>query len=315
MSTLVKASVIIPTYNRGRFVREAVDSVLNQTFNDYEIVVVDDGSVDDTKEVLASYGNRIRYIYQTNSGVSAARNRGILSSNGEYVAFLDDDDLWLPRKLELQIKYLDEHPEVGLLFSNTNTATTGEDLRFANKKMSQISKPHRGKVFRELFVENFIPCCSVVVRRICFDKVGLFDPSLRNAQDYDMWLRIARFFRVDYIDQPLAIYRHHVHSLSHGVEKEIESEILLRKKMISLDPSLLVQFSHQTIKEAYYRSHVHLGWVQMWKGDLKKARKNYWQYIQLDPLDPRVYVLVMITILPFRLISKFGGLARHFTHL
>ncbi len=315
MSSLVKVSVVIPVYDGGRFIRDAVNSVLNQTFKDYEIIVVDDGSVDDTKEVLSSYGNRIKYIYQSNRGVSAARNRGIRASKGEYIAFLDQDDLWLPRKLELQVKYLGEHPTVGLVFSDTQSVAVGKlpafDRRFVNKRAFQISRPHRGKVFRDLFVQNFVPTLTVVVRKICFDKVGLFDPSVDSAEDYDMWLRIARFFSLDYIDQPLATYRMHAQSLIHNVEKHLESMILTRKKMIGLEPSLLIQLSHQTMTKVYYRFYVYLGMVHMLKGDGRKSRKNYRQYIQLDPSDPRIYLLVIMTFLPFRCISKLASLAHN----
>jgi glycosyltransferase involved in cell wall biosynthesis len=315
MSILVKVSVIIPTYNRGRLVCEAIDSVLNQTFSDYEIVVVD-SSVDNTQKILASYGNRLQYVYQCKNGVSAARNKGILSSSGEYIAFLDDDDLWLPNKLALQVKYLDDHPDVGLLFSDTGRAKGRQLVKCDRERGFQFSRSHRGHVFAELFINNFIPCCSVIVRRTCFDKVGLFNPSYTIGEDYDMWLRIARFYIIDYIDQPLAIYRNHEQQDLHSdVEKAIESVIMLKRKLIDLNPSLFAQFEHKTMKEAYYRSYVRLGWVQMWRGDVGKARKNYRQYIQLDSSDPRIYILMMLTLLPFGLISRLKRFASRFDNL
>jgi len=301
-----KVSVIIPTYNAGKFVREAVDSVLNQAYEDYEIIVVDGGSVDNTRELLSSYGEKIRFIRQTDRGVAAARNVGILNSKGEYVAFLDADDQWLSQKLKLQVKYLDEHPAVGLVFSDAWCITGGEplpsDFHFV-KRTSQISKPFSGKVFDKLFVRNFIPCLSVLVRRTCLDKVGLFDTDLSLAEDYDLWLRVARITSVHYIDQPLAIYRKHVDSLSHNIEsaeKEIESIILLKKKMIDFDPSLRAKLSHQTMETAYYHYYIDLGIIQFKKGERRKARKNFRQYIQLSLSNPRVYFLVLITVIPFR---------------
>jgi len=313
-NVLPKVSVVIPSYQAGRFIREAVDSVLHQSYKDYEIIIVDDGSTDNTKEVLASYGDRIKVLNQNNMGVSAARNKGIMSSRGEYIAFLDADDLWLPDKLERQVTLLEEHPEIGLVFSDMwvvgETDVPARDRPFLGKSAFQIGKPSKGKVFKHLFLNDFIPMPTAMVRRRCFEKVGLFDSAYDSCEDYDLWLRLSQHFSIDYVDKPLAIYRMHGGSLIHDLEKHFGCLISLRKRALRENPSLLREFDPDTMDRVYYRFHVYLGMIQMSKGDQKGARENYHEYIRLNPHDPRIYSLLLATFLPARLVSRLMVLAQ-----
>ena len=214
-----KVSVIIPAYNHGRFLREAIQSVLEQTFQDWELIVVDDGSTDETSEVVASFPDpRIRYIYQKNQGNAAARNRGIELARGEFIAFLDADDLWLPMKLEKQVAQLDSlPPTVGLVyadlhfFNHEDGAITGRLLQASGQ-----FDPPRGKVFSQIVRRKwggergwFIIPTTALIRREVFQRVGLFDESLRRHVDWEMWVRIAAAYEVDVLNEPLAKYRHH----------------------------------------------------------------------------------------------------------
>jgi glycosyltransferase involved in cell wall biosynthesis len=189
-----KVSVIIPTYNRKDMVTETIESVLNQTMRDFEVVVVDDGSVDNTGEVLMSrFGGRINYIYQTNRGRCVARNRGLLESTGRYVVFLDSDDLLLPGSLEAQSQYLDMHPSTGVIYSDGYYCDEfGRNL----ERISETRPPLRGKDMLETLVLSnvIIAPHSAMVRRSCFDALGypFFDESLSVGEDTEFWIRLAR---------------------------------------------------------------------------------------------------------------------------
>jgi GT2 family glycosyltransferase len=203
-------SVIIPTHNRGLLLEKAIRSVLAQTYPHREIIVVDDGSTDDTRSRVQAYVPSVRYIYQPNQGAAAARNTGIAHGRGEYVAFLDDDDLWLPRKLELQAKLLVENPRVGLVY----TWRLLTDLE--GHVLPQIQRPmHRGNVLGELLLGCFVVPSVVMVRREWLDRVGLFDTGLRTGEDWDLWLRLAiAGCRFEVVPEVLVMNRFHAGQLS-----------------------------------------------------------------------------------------------------
>lgn len=207
-------SVIIPTYNRAHLVTEALRSVFGQTFKEYEVIVVDDGSTDGTGEILKSYADRIRYIYQENEGIAGARNRGILLSRGKYIAFLDSDDRWLPEKLERQIAYLEAHPKVGLLCTHLFRYEIGRE------EAREKCPPKFPKDFEELLEgPNGVPTSTAVVRRDCFMAVGLFDPTLPPIEDWDMWLRIAQRFQMDCLKEVLSENRKHPENTTKDLTK------------------------------------------------------------------------------------------------
>ncbi len=205
----MKVSAIILTYNRAHLVTEAIDSVLTQSFKDFELIVVDNCSSDDTESAVKSYNDeRIRYFKHQNNGlIGVNRNYGIKKSRGEYIAFLDDDDLWLPEKLEKQVGLLDSNKELGLVYSDTYLIENDGHLR-KNAYFHHI-KPFRGNAFNELLRANFIPMLTVVIRREMLDKVGEFNPRYKICLDYDLCLRIAAVYPIDFIEQPLAKYRIH----------------------------------------------------------------------------------------------------------
>ena len=220
-------SVIIPTYNRAGLIQEALESVLRQTFKDYEIIVVDDGSTDNTPEVLKPYRHRIRYVHQENQGISAARNWGILLSRGAYIAFLDSDDLWYPEKLEKQIAYLEAHPKVGLLY--------GQILCRTDSGIEKVLPRRVVTSFQELLREsNTIPTSVVVARKKCFESVGLFNASFPVAEDFELWLRVARHFQIDYLRGIVAEYRMHGSNTTQNLEKVYRGYLKVFDKVLSV---------------------------------------------------------------------------------
>ena len=195
-------SVIIPTYSRGWILEEALDSVLSQDFQDYELIVVDDGSTDNTREILAGYGNEITVLRQVNKGVSAARNRGIAEAAGRLIAFLDSDDLWLPQKLSRQVDFFNSHPEA--LISQTEEIWIRNGIRVNPKDRHR--KPS-GMIFERSLGLCLVSPSAVMIRKALFDAVGVFDESLPACEDYDLWLRISCRYPVHLIDTPLIVKR------------------------------------------------------------------------------------------------------------
>ncbi len=201
-------SIIIPAYNSREYIGKAIESATSQSFKNIEIFVVDDGSTDGTKDAVESYirDSKIRYIHQENKGPAAARNLGISKSSGEFIAFLDADDIWLPDKLEQQMPLFDD-PEVALVFSDTEIFGDG----FPFKKHSEFSRFARGDVYAKLIMGNFIPTSSVVVRRVAMDEAGGFDEDKKISigEDYFLWLMIARKYKFDFSPESLVKYRIH----------------------------------------------------------------------------------------------------------
>jgi|SRR5215471_15712208 len=226
-------SVVIPTYNNARFLPEALDSLLGQTFRDFELIVVDDGSTDDTLEVLKPYRHLIRYLRKENGGPASARNLGIRHATGDLIAFQDADDIWLPDKLRLQIDYLREHSEIGVVFSDVTFF--GAERR-ETCCVKQRFSPKAGMTFENLFHDHFVGMSTVVVRGSCLDEVGLFDESLIGAEDYNLYLRLAKKFQFGFLDEPLIKKRLHDDNLSNNLEQMLHDELANLKKIAALFP-------------------------------------------------------------------------------
>ena len=230
MSETPRVSAIIPTYNYARYVAAAIKSVLAQSFKDLEIVVVDDGSTDETTETLRPFAERIRYIPQVHRGLAAARNVGIRVARGRYLAFLDSDDLWLPDKVSMQVARLDAEPAVGVVYC--------EAVLF--DEASQTVIPHSywshhpsGRILPWLIRQNVVPSPTPMVRRELFDQVGPFDESLSACEDWDMWIRIAQVSEFAYVDRVLAEYRVHSANMSLDHERMMTNRLRVLEKAFS----------------------------------------------------------------------------------
>lgn len=191
-----KVSVIIPTFNRKEVLPRAIESVLNQTFKDFELIVVNDGSTDDTEELLKNYN--VKVITTDNHGVSSARNIAIESAKGEWLAFLDSDDEWLEDKLEAQIQFASEHPELNIIH--------GDEIWIRNGiRVNQMKKHQK---FGGWIYEKCLPLClispsCVMIHKTIFEDVGMFDPAMIVCEDYDLWLRITKDYEVGFVNRPL----------------------------------------------------------------------------------------------------------------
>ena len=208
MSQAPLVSAVVPTYNRAHLIPDAIRSVLEQDYRPLEVIVVDDGSTDSTRSVLArEFGERIRYICQENAGPAAARNTGIRASHGEYIAFLDSDDLWLPGKLTAQVDALSRHPECALVYGKAIEGT--EDGRPTGRVYRNSDRGRTGDNFELVLRWAPIATPAVVVRRSALDQVGLFDETLRVTEDTDLFLRLTMQCPAAYIGRAVAAIRAH----------------------------------------------------------------------------------------------------------
>jgi glycosyltransferase involved in cell wall biosynthesis len=226
-------SVVIPNYNYGRYLGQAIDSVLAQTYPRLEVIVVDDGSTDDSVGVLTKYASRVRWIRQRNQGVSAARNQGIREANGDLIGFLDADDLWNPDKLTQQVVLLAK-PAVGMVYSGLQYITaSGQSLG------TNLSGGH-GHLLRELALLRGpgVPATgsSALVRSECFKRVGLFDTELSTSADWDMWRRIACHYEIEIVRAPLVSYRLHETAMHRNIDR-FEQDMLRAFSRMFTDPS------------------------------------------------------------------------------
>jgi glycosyltransferase involved in cell wall biosynthesis len=193
-------SVIIPSYNRYNRLIQAIESVLSQSFRDFELIVIDDGSTDNTPEIKDIFNGKIKYFRQENSGVSSARNKGISSANGMYIAFLDSDDLWLPSKLQVQADYIKKNPEI--LIHQTDETWIRNGVRV--NPMKKHAK-RDGSIFISSLELCLVSPSAVVIHKCLFDKYGLFDEDMPVCEDYDMWLRISAHEKIGLIPDQLII--------------------------------------------------------------------------------------------------------------
>lgn len=250
-----KISVIIPTYNRAAYIADAIRSVQAQTYSDVEIIVADDGSTDQTAEVVAGFGERVKYFSLPHRGQPAAtRNGGLHVAKGEFVAFLDSDDLYLPHKLALQLAAFERYPEVGVVYSNGHLFR--DDPRQPTGYILDGLPTPSGDVFPDLLRGNFLSTPIVLVRRACIEAVGVFDerPDFFAVEDYDLWLRIAAQFPMVYIPGDVAAVRRHQQNISRDVAILRQRVLWVLAKTETLHPQLVSQHAG-ACHEGYARNH------------------------------------------------------------
>ena len=303
----MKVSVIIPTYNSAQYIRKAVQSVFDQTYKDYEVIVVDDGSTDNTREIIKQYEGRIKYFFQENKGSALARNQAIKLSQGELIAFLDSDDTWLPHKLKTQMNYLSEHPDVALIHSNISFMQDNQLISF--KKA--IAERHKGfSIFGELYLGNFITTSTVVLSRDCLNSVGLFDEDLRQGQDYDLWLRIAAKFRIGYQDIITTIYRIHDKNISKNAIRGKAHDLAILKKINSMCPELVNGIDIKKREKRHFDINYSLGYRYFCQYDLNNARKYFLKALHYNRFAIRPYIYIASSFWSKGTIDKIRSLKR-----
>ncbi len=271
-----KVSVIIPAYNAMTYLPETLESVLQQTFTDFEVLIVDDGSSDNIVQWANGLtDDRVKFIFQSNEGVSTARNLAISKASGDYIAFLDADDLWEKTKLEKQAQFLDDNPTVGLV-ATWMILTDEQGNPGAEVKIDF----EQGNIRKELIEISLIPCGSIpMVRRVCFDEVGLFDPTLRFGEDWEMWTRIAADYDFGLIKETLVYYRQHSKNSSKNSQQILPDFDRLIEKMFDSVPQELLAIRTKT----YGRMNLYIAWKSLENEDYQGARDFSNQAIKSYP--------------------------------
>lgn len=291
-------SVIIPSYNAGPLLRDAIESVMKQTYGDCEIIVIDDGSTDETPSLIHSYGTRIRSYRQANRGASAARNLGIAKARGKYIAFLDSDDVWLPTKLAEQVPLLDADPSLGLVYSDWTVISGRVVVAHSFLK----GKPaESGYAFEAIVRCGFILTSGVVVRKTFLDLVGGFDESLVIAQDYDLWLRLCYRWKIALVNKPLFIKRNRHAGLSADLEGTAVERVALFEKALSMYPDLSARH-RRLMRQQLMQNYWDIGYNNFARGTFGAARRHFLRSLKAEWTSGKSLVYLFASCLPVALV-------------
>jgi|SRR5581483_10845132 len=310
-------SIVMPVLNGERFVGEAIRSILAQSYRNYELIVVDDGSTDNTRQLVMAFGGKLNLQYvrhESPRGIAPSMNDGIRHATGDLIAFLDHDDAWFPEFLMTQVTYLQEHPDVGMVHSDFQTIDAqGAVLEDSVAVCRGRTRPS-GNVFRDLFMDSFIVGNSVLIRKECFASLGLFDESLRWG-DYHMWLRIARHYKVDYVGKVLTIYRQHVtqstRSVSAGRADGDSVALMAIKKILELCPEIRTELGEKTIRHRMAALYYDMAYQWLTNEHMSNARHYLAKALRLWPANLRFLRLYGATLLRPSHVRALRQLWRH----
>lgn len=298
-----KISVVLPTYNRGYIISRAVESILNQTFSDFELIIVDDGSTDNTESVVRTFRDpRIRYVKELHRGGAAARNTGIFISRGEFIAFQDSDDEWLPEKLALQAEaFRGAGPEVGIVYTGF-WKNTKEGARVYYPSASVRQK--EGNIYEELLHGNFVTNQAAMVRRECFYSVGGYDESLPGMHELDLWLRMAKRYEFTYIPKGLVVTHFTEDSITAHHEYRLKGrEIIFSKHFEDFE-----KYPKVLAAEAFV-----IGNTKALRGDMRGARSYLAIAWRTEPLNIKYLAALVLALAGsknfYRKIGKYAGRA------
>jgi glycosyltransferase involved in cell wall biosynthesis len=293
----VSVSLVIATFNHGRVLPEALDSALAQTLKGLEIVVVDDGSTDDTPAVLARYAGKIRVVRQPNRGLAAARNTGLATARGRYVSFLDADDLLMPTKLAEQQALLERAPTVGWTYCDVliETVATGAQVR-ASERFGYGARMLDGWLFPELIHGNFIPAIGPLIRRGVLDAAGGFDEQLTALEDWDLWLRLSLISEARYSPAVLVRYRVHPGGMSEDRSRMDESRFRVLDKVCRTRPAA-VEGLGAAGRRIIADTHNWLGKEAYARGDWTEARRRFAASLATVPWQRRAPVLLGLSLM------------------
>lgn len=290
-----RVSVIVTCYNYAQYLEGCIQSVLNQTYQDFELLIVNDGSTDNTDEIVTKFldNKKIRYLNQSNTGQAMATNNGILAASGELIAFLDADDLWDIAKLEKQVK-LFTRDTIGVVYSRAKNIDK-EGLVVAKELTGKKHYiPRSGYITEALLFENFIPYSSVMVRKECFARCGMFNAEYKNGLDWDLWLRISTAYEFDFIDEYLLFYRiGHPGQLTANEERSIRCSTLIFDRFIENYPGVV---SEQVVRKALAYSYCQRG-NRLRTIDRKKSTKLFLGALEHNPMEINAYIGLVKNIL------------------
>lgn len=290
-----KVSIIIPTYNQARFITNTINSILEQTYKDFEIVVINDGSTDNTNEQLEKLGNKIKVINQENSERAIARNNGVKNSNGKYLAFVDSDDIWKPHKLERQAQVLEQSLDTALVYSTCERIDeNGREIKTAKRQ----TKGYSGNVFEKLLCRNFIVSATPLVKREYFDNTTGFETKYVPYEDWELWIRLSVLGKFHFLTSPLAYYRIHPRQTI----KNIKAEKIEKITCSILEDSFKLQDISTGIKrKSQGLANLRFCYWYLLANDINKAKEKIKKAIEFYPeflIDPRWYGLQLLCEFP-----------------
>jgi glycosyltransferase involved in cell wall biosynthesis len=278
---------------------QAIESALAQTYRDLEVIVLDDGSSDSTRQVAAKYGSSIHYIWQENRGLAAARNCAIEASSGEYIALLDADDWWEPNKLEEQLPKLDGDPQVGLVYSDLRVVY--DDGTIVPSFLFSRPLAAEGYVFDRLIKSGFILPSTVLLRRTCLDEVGMFNEAMRSHEDIELWFRICQKWKVAVIRKPLVHRRQGSQNMTSDPRLRAEYIVELFERALTL-PRLTPQ-QHREMIRRLGESYLERGYFYFTKGRMHECRKSMIQSLRCNCWNRRVWRCYALSLLPERTVN------------
>jgi glycosyltransferase involved in cell wall biosynthesis len=285
-------SVIIATYNRAHFLGQTIESVIQQQFKDFEMIVVDDGSTDDTREIVESFGSRVRYHYQSNQGAAAARNFGVQLSSAPWIAFQDSDDLCAPNHLSALYGYVRDHPECVLAFANGAYLAGPEHQRstiIPTKKSQRLES--RGVSLADLMAKSIGRLQAAIISKPAYLAVGGMDESLRICHDLDLFFRLFARFPVKYIDQVVFFYRRHQGNMTHDEELRLTENIKVIEKLVREFPQVMEIVGSRKIARRIAYRYYRLAKGRWKRHDVEAARQAIHAAVAHSPysLKYRIY--------------------------
>ncbi len=291
-----RVSVLLTCYNHIRYLPDAWQSVMDQTYTDWEIIAIDDGSKDGTREWLSERQSDANVILnEANLGTYGSLNRALSEARGDFIAILNDDDVWAPRKLEAQLELLANHPEVGLVHTEGWFIDGAGNKREDSPLGFEFPRFETGDLLAPLLYQNKIIASAALVRRDCFDKVGNFNEKYFGSGDWEMWLRIAERWPLGCVPEPLTFYRVHGENASHKLERIWKDDQMLREWIASKEGEW---GDRPNMKPAMAHNYAALGTVCTLNGDPRAGRRAYAGSIRRSPGRFKSYLRWMATFLP-----------------
>ncbi len=292
MSDSPSVAVVIATYNRAQFLVETIRSILNQQLQNFELIVVDDGSTDDTERLLAGYRSQLRYLYQENRGPSAARNLGVRCANADWISIQDSDDLCTPNHLKTLYGYVKDHPECAMVFANGDYLGGREhnrDTIIPRTKSQQLAK--RGVKLEDFFEKSILRLQAALISKKAYDAIGGHDESLRICMDLDLGFRLLMNFPVAYLDSVVFSYRRHAGNIGRNEELRLTENIRVIEKLLRDYPSARAQLGSRTVSRRLAYRYYHLAKGRWRRNERHQAREALQQAIGLQPygLKYRLY--------------------------
>jgi glycosyltransferase involved in cell wall biosynthesis len=277
-------SVVIATYNRARYLSETIDSVLGQNFTDFELIIVDDGSTDDTGNLVGAYRSKIRYVHQENRGPSAARNSGVRHARGSWISIQDSDDLCAPNHLETLYGYAKNHPECGMVFANgayLNGAEHARDTIIPRAKSRRLAESGVG--LQDLFDKSIVRLQAALISKACYDALPGHDERLRISMDLDLAFRIHNRYRVAYLDEIVFYYRKHEGNSSADQELRLSENIQVMQKLMAENPQARAILGERRVAARLAYRYYRLAKAHWTKGRFMEARRAIGEAVALCP--------------------------------